>query len=66
MDFFEKKPPSPPPKKKKLSLYYLLDFCTNSISGKNLVFDMDQNALDQSDWKILILNISLEQNDKIT
>ena len=30
----------PPPQRKKLSLYYLLDFCTNSISGKNLFLEI--------------------------
>ena len=47
------------------SLYYLLYPCTNPKSGKKSDFwDMDQNALSQSDCRILKSTRSLEQHDE--
>ena len=64
MDFFEKK--SPPPKKKVKFILFARFLHKFYLWEEPVSWDMDQNALDQSDWRILILNISLEQNDKIT
>ena len=66
MDFFEKKSPPPPPKKKVKFILFARFLHKFYLWEEPVSWDMDQNALDQSDWRILILNISLEQNDKIT
>ena len=49
----------------KVYIIYYIPACTNPMFGKNLRYSKDQNALGQSDCKILKSNSSLEQNNEI-